>query len=119
MERRSGRWSKIDSGWSKLKAQSESGPATGDPGSLQGCLLVKLAYLKTRIHAEAANSFHQISETLPIFLNHCRDFQPQSTTGSHMPHNSLGPDLAFFDEKMKVCLCAYISGLARLDKQPA
>jgi len=82
-------------------------------------LLVALACLNPWTQAESAKSFHQIPGTLAIFLNHCRNFQPQSTTGNYMPHNSLGPDLAFLNEKMKVCLCAHISGLARLDKHPA
>jgi hypothetical protein len=57
--------------------------------------------------AESPEPFHQIRETLAIFLKHCRELQPQSTTGLNMPHNGFGPDLTFFDKKMKVCLRAH------------
>jgi hypothetical protein len=74
------------------------------PASLQWCLLDEFGSSKPRNQAESAKSFHQIGETPAIFLTHRREFQPQSTTGLYMPHNSFGPDLTFFDKKMKVCL---------------
>ena len=75
--------------------------------SVQRCLLVVPADSKPRNQAESAKPFHQIREMPAIFLLHCREFQPQSTTGPYMPHNSFGPDLTFFDKKMNVCLRAH------------
>jgi len=75
--------------------------------SVQRCLLVVLADSKPRNQTESAKPFHQIRETLAIFLLHCRELQPQSTTGPYMPHNSFGPNLSFFDKKMNVRLRAH------------
>ena len=75
--------------------------------SVQMCLLVVFDDSKPRNQAESAKPFHQIRETLAIFLLHSSEFQPQSTTGPYMPHNSFGPDLTFFDKKMNVCLRAH------------
>jgi len=87
--------------------------------SLQRCFPVVFADSKPRNQAESAKPFHQIRETPAIFLLHCREFQPQSTTGPYMPHNSFGPDLTFFDKKMNVCLRAHGPCLLCLDKQTA
>ena len=87
--------------------------------SVQRCLLVVPADSKPRNQAESAKPFHQIREMPAIFLLHCREFQPQSTTGPYMPHNSFGPDLSFFDKKMKVGLRAHRPRLPCLDKQTA
>ena len=75
--------------------------------SVQRCLVVVPADSKPRNQAESAKPFHQIRETLAIFLLHSRECQPQSATGPHMPHDSFGPDLSFFDKKMNVCLRAH------------
>jgi hypothetical protein len=75
--------------------------------SVQRRLLVVPADSKPRNQAEPAKPFHQIRETLAIFLLHSRECQPQSATGPHMPHDSFGPDLSFFDKKMNVCLRAH------------
>jgi hypothetical protein len=70
-------------------------------------LLVALADSEPGNQAESAKPFHQLRETPAIFLEYCREFQPKSTTGLYMPHNGFGPDLTFFDKKMKDCLRAY------------
>jgi hypothetical protein len=82
-------------------------------------LLVVFVCTKLGNQAESAKPFHQIRETLAIFLMHCREFQPQSTTRLYMPHNGFGPDLAFFDKKMNACLRAHSPRLPCLDKQTA
>jgi len=64
-------------------------------------------------------AFSSSRETRAIFLVHGRELQPQATTGLYMPHNSFGPDLAFFDKKMNVGLRAHGLCLACLDKQTA
>ena len=45
-------------------------------------------------------------ETGAIFLADGSELQTQPTSRLDMPHNSLGPDLSFFDKKMEVCLSA-------------
>jgi hypothetical protein len=75
--------------------------------SVQRCLLVVPADWKPRNQAESAKPFHQIRETLAIFLLHSRECQPQSATGPYMPYNSFGPDLSLFDKKMNACLRAH------------
>ena len=87
--------------------------------SVQRCLLVVPADPKPRNQAESTKPFHQIGETLAIFLLHCRECQPQSATGLYMPHNGFGPDLTFFDEKMYLGHRAHGSRLPSLDKQTA
>jgi len=82
-------------------------------------LLVLFAASKPRNQAESAKPFHQAREARAIFLAHGRELQPQATTRLYMPHNSFGPDLTFFDKKMKVCLRAHGLCLACLDKQTA
>ena len=49
--------------------------------SLGRCLLAGFVCSKPRNQAEPAKPFHQIRETLAIFLMHCGEFQPQSTAG--------------------------------------
>jgi hypothetical protein len=80
---------------------------------------VQFAVSKLRKLAECAKPFHQTRETRAIFLVHGRELQTQATTWFYMPHNSFGPDLPFFDEKMNVCLRAHRLCLPRLDKQTA
>jgi hypothetical protein len=86
---------------------------------LQWCLLVVFACSKSRNQAETTKPFHQVRETAAIFVVHGREFQAQSTAGRYMPHHSFGPDLSFFDKKMKVRLLAHGLGLPCLDKQTA
>jgi len=85
----------------------------------EGNLRVEFADSKLRNLAECAKPFHQARETWAIFLVHGRELQPQATTGLYMPHNSFGPDLAFFDKKMNVGLRAHGLCLPCLDKQTA
>ena len=82
-------------------------------------LRVEFADSKLRNLTECAKPFHQARETRAIFLVHGRELQPQATTGLYMPHNSFGPDLAFFDKKMNVGLRAHGLCLPCLDKQTA
>jgi len=79
-------------------------------------LLVAFAGLKPRNRAEFAEPLQQVCQTWAILLAHRREFQPQSTTGLYLAHNSFRPDLSFFDKKMKVCLCANGLELPRLDE---
>jgi hypothetical protein len=80
---------------------------------------VEFAVSKLRNLAECAKPFHQARETRAIFLAHRRELQPQATTRLYMPHNSFGPDLPFFDEKMNFSLRAQGLCLPCLDKQTA
>jgi hypothetical protein len=57
--------------------------------------------------AESPKTSHQLRETPAIFLDDGREWQPQSASGLNMPHNGFGPDLTFFDKRMKVGLRAY------------
>jgi hypothetical protein len=45
----------------------------------------------------------QRSQTWAVFLSNAGEFQPHSASALHMAHNSLGSDLAFFDEKINLC----------------
>jgi len=85
----------------------------------EGNLRVEFADSKLRNLTECAKPFHQARETRAIFLVHGRELQPQATTGLYMPHNSFGPDRAFFDKKMNVGLRAHGLRLPCLDKQTA
>ena len=87
--------------------------------SLQRGLVAVLAAAKPRNQTETTNSFHQVRESTAIFLEHCRELQPQSETRLYMAHNRFGPNLAFFDKKMNGGRCAQRLWLARLDEQTA
>ena len=87
---------------------------------LQGCLgAAAFAGMKPRGHASAKRTkpLHQYRETVAVFLEHCREFHSQSTTGLYMTHDRFGPDLPFFDKKMKVGLRSHNFELPCLKKE--
>jgi hypothetical protein len=56
---------------------------------------------------QAPKPCEQRCETRRVLLRHGREFQSQSLTRLTMPHDRLGPDLAFRDEKIKLGFHAY------------
>ncbi len=56
---------------------------------------------------QAAKPCEQRCETPRVLLRHGREFQSQSLTRRNMPHERLGPDLAFRDEKIELGFHAY------------
>lgn len=87
--------------------------------SVQGCLRAAFAGLKLRERARAkpTKPFHQKCETVAVFLEHCREFQPYSAARLYVAHDRFGPDLPFFDKKMKDGLRSQSSGLPCLKKE--
>jgi hypothetical protein len=53
----------------------------------------------------------------PVLLSDGREFQSQSFTRLAMPHDGLGPDLAFVDEKIELGFGAHRPRVWRSDKQ--
>ena len=76
---------------------------------LSGTLLSSCSsFLKTSIvdrldRDKTAKPCQQLSQTWAVFLSNPGEFQPHSASTIHMAHNSLGSDLAFFDEKINLC----------------
>ncbi len=56
---------------------------------------------------EAPKPGKQCSEMRRVLLRHGREFQSQSLARLHMPHDRLGPDLAFLDKKIELGLHAH------------
>jgi hypothetical protein len=54
---------------------------------------------------------HQCSQGLAIFIIHRRELQTQSTTGLYTPDDSVGPDLALLNKKIKPDRRTHFSGL--------
>jgi hypothetical protein len=57
--------------------------------------------LRERAGTKPTKPFHQKCETVAVFLEHCREFQSYSAARLYVAHNGFGPDLPFFDKKMK------------------
>jgi len=65
----------------------------------------RLRRLDLRLGAGARQAVRpgkQGSEMLPVLLGHGREFQSQSLAWLAMPHDGLGPDLAFLDEEIEL-----------------
>src|SRR5260370_31591332 len=86
LPQRQGRWNGIQSCSCGVNAQQEERAR------------LRLA-AETR---EAAKPGKQRGEMRPVLLRHGREFQSQSFTRLAMPHDHLGPDLAFLDEKIEL-----------------
>ncbi len=63
------------------------------------------------------NPPHQCYEMRAVFLCYRGEFQSESSARPDVPHNSLGPDLAFLDQKIKLGLLAQRSRNCRVDEQ--
>jgi hypothetical protein len=62
---------------------------------------------------------HQCLQIRTVLFTHCFEFQSQSAAGLHMPHYSVGSNLALLDKKMKIGRRAYALYLGGFKEQPS
>jgi hypothetical protein len=66
-----------------------------------------------------AEPVEQGGEMSAISFPHRNKFQAHATTVSYMPHYSVGPDLAFLNQKFNLCPCPNDPWPSRFDKHLA
>ena len=58
----------------------------------------------------------QSGQVSTIFILDCCEFQTHASTGIYVPHDRLGSDLSFLNEKLKSCTCTNDIWLARFNE---